>query len=116
MTDYKKEFSKFDSDLLAHVICKYAWRELEEILRELRVLRWDKKSSDDLRRHHEENKELSRIAEELKGMPVNTDMEKLAYLKKEQEFFEKARLYSGRQRRREKKTNMLYEEIDGGSK
>ena len=88
-------------------------REQEEILRELRFLRWDKKSSDDLRRYQEENKELSRIAEEIKGMPVNTDMEKLAYLKKEQEFFEKTRLYRDRQQRREKKTNMLYEKIDG---
>ena len=40
MTDYVKELSKFNSELLAYIINKYAWREQKEIKKKQRRIKW----------------------------------------------------------------------------
>lgn len=112
MTDYIKEFSKFNSELLANIINKYLWREQEEILRELRFLRWDKEAKKDLELRKKENTETSKLSNEKRTMPRNTDKEMLAYLKKDREYWDKVTLYNKRQALREKRLNNLYAEID----
>lgn len=112
MTDYIKEFSKFDSESLAYIINKYAWREQEEILQELRFLRWDKEAKKDLELRKKENAETKRLAEEKSKMPRKTDKEILAYLKKEKEYWNKVSLYNKRQNERNKKLNKLYKECE----
>lgn len=112
MTDYVKEFSKFDSESLAYIINKYAWREQKEILQELRYLRWEKEEKKHLELRKKENAETTRLAEEKSKMPRNTDKEILAYLEKDREYWDKIDLYLKRQNARAKKLNKLYEEID----